>query len=103
MRDYVDTEAISRSARIADSAAESMHRSANTAVDAADRMTRAAQRMEDAATRIAHLLEDGYGGNGLRLIELLECVQSPELALGTVKTDLQERLSPLMRSAVELR
>lgn len=39
---------------------------------AADKISRAAQQMEDAANRIAFLLEDGYGGNGLRLIELLE-------------------------------
>jgi len=40
--------------------------------DAAERMERAAATMEESARRIAHLLEDGYGGNGLRLIELLE-------------------------------
>lgn len=40
--------------------------------EAASRMDRAADRMESAAQRIAFLLEDGYGGNGLRLIELLE-------------------------------
>lgn len=40
--------------------------------DAAQRSSNAAQQCEDAATRIAHLLEDGYGGNGLRLIEELE-------------------------------
>ena len=39
---------------------------------AAQRMSDAAQQMEQAAQRIAYLLEDGYGGNGLRLIELLE-------------------------------
>lgn len=40
--------------------------------DAADRAQAAADRMEAAAHRIALLLEDGYGGNGLRLIEALE-------------------------------
>jgi len=40
--------------------------------DAADKMSQSADRMESAAQRIAALLEDGYGGNGLRLIELLE-------------------------------
>lgn len=39
---------------------------------AAERADRAADRMEAAASRIALMLEDGYGGNGLRLIELLE-------------------------------
>lgn len=39
---------------------------------AASTMSSAASRAEDAAHRIAVLLEDGYGGNGLRLIELLE-------------------------------
>lgn len=38
---------------------------------AANKAANAASSMEDAARRIAHLLEDGYGGNGLRLIELL--------------------------------
>lgn len=40
--------------------------------EAAQMMSSAADRMESAAQRIANLLEDGYGGNGLRLIELLE-------------------------------
>ena len=39
---------------------------------AADRMSQAADRVEAAAQRLANMLEDGYGGNGLRLIELLE-------------------------------
>ena len=33
---------------------------------------RHAEQMEQAAQRIAYLLEPGYGGNGLKLIELLE-------------------------------
>ena len=44
--------------------------------DAAAEMTRAADRMESASHRIGLLLEDGYGGNGLRLIELLDQAQS---------------------------
>jgi hypothetical protein len=40
--------------------------------EAADKADRAADRMEAAAQRIAVMLEDGYGGNGPRLIELLE-------------------------------
>lgn len=39
---------------------------------AADRIASAASQAEEAARRFAHLLEDGYGGNGIRLIELLE-------------------------------
>lgn len=40
--------------------------------EAADKAAYAAGVMEEAARRIAVLLEDGYGGNGVRLIELLE-------------------------------
>jgi len=43
---------------------------------AGERIGRAAQQAEDAAQRIAAMLEHGYGGNGLRLIELLEAAQS---------------------------
>ena len=45
---------------------------------AADRLSQAADRAEEAARRIAHMLEDGYGGNGLRLIELLETAAQKE-------------------------
>lgn len=44
----------------------------NRIEEAAYKMNQSADRMESAAQRIASLLEDGYGGNGLRLIELLE-------------------------------
>lgn len=54
---------------------EYMMKAAHRMQDAADRAERAADRMEQAATRIAHLLEDGYGGNGLRLLEALEKTQ----------------------------
>lgn len=40
--------------------------------DSAARISSAADRAEAAASRIAYMLEDGYGGNGLKLIELLE-------------------------------
>lgn len=43
--------------------------------EAAERTSRDADRIEAAAQRVAYLLEDGYGGNGLRLIELLEAAQ----------------------------
>ena len=39
---------------------------------AAQKMEMAADRAEAAAQRIALLLEDGYGGNGIRLLEALE-------------------------------
>lgn len=51
---------------------ESMWKAAHRMDAAADRATHAANRIEEAAQRIAFLLEDGYGGNGLRLIEALE-------------------------------
>lgn len=40
--------------------------------EAAERSSRAAEQMDQAAQRIAFMLEPGFGGNGLRLIELLE-------------------------------
>ena len=58
MSAYIDTESIAHSAR--------------RMQEAADRMERAADKAEEAARRIALMLEDGYGGNGLRLIDLLE-------------------------------
>lgn len=39
---------------------------------AADKMSSAASTIDEAASKIRYLLEDGYGGSGLRLIELLE-------------------------------
>lgn len=40
--------------------------------ESADKMSYAADRIEQAAQRIALLLEDGFGGNGVRLMEALE-------------------------------
>lgn len=51
---------------------ESMWKAVHRMEAAVDRLNQAADRAEEAARRLAHLLEDGYGGNGLRLIELLE-------------------------------
>ena len=51
---------------------EYMMKAAGRMQDAADRAQVAADRMEAAAHRSALLLEDGYGGNGLKLIEALE-------------------------------
>lgn len=42
---------------------------------AAEKAAQSAQMMENAAQRIAFLLEDGYGGNGIQLIELLTNAQ----------------------------
>ena len=39
---------------------------------AAEEMSRAADRIESAVRRFEVLLEDGYGNNACRLIELLE-------------------------------
>lgn len=39
---------------------------------ASEQMARAAEEITQAVQRFAFLLEPGYGGNGLRLIELLE-------------------------------
>jgi hypothetical protein len=43
---------------------------------AAERAERAASAIEAATNRVCYLLEDGYSGNGLRLIELLESVKT---------------------------
>lgn len=51
---------------------ESMWKAVHRMDAAADTSSRAANQMEEASRRIAHLLEDGYGGNGIRLIEALE-------------------------------
>lgn len=51
---------------------EQMWKAAHAMNDAAETAQRSASTIEEAARRIACLLEDGYGGNGIRLIELLE-------------------------------
>ncbi len=58
---------------------EGLAQTAGRMQEAADRMQQAAERMEAAAHRIALMLEDGYGGNGLKLIELLEKDQTRPL------------------------
>lgn len=55
---------------------EEMMRSACISRDAADRASQAATTIDEAVRRFAVLLEDGYGGNGLRLIEALENVKT---------------------------
>lgn len=51
---------------------ENMVWAAKRMQEAADKAQSASERMEAAAHRIALMLEDGYGGNGLRLLEALE-------------------------------
>lgn len=68
---------------------ELLNRAARTASDAADRMVSAASSADDSARRIAHLLEDGYGGRGLQLIELLEEAKGGYQALADVKARIE--------------
>ena len=58
---------------------EELAKAAARMEQAADKAAQAAERVEAAAHRIALLLEDGYGGNGLKLIELLEKAQTQPL------------------------
>jgi len=55
---------------------EGQMQAARVTRDAADKASAAADRMEAAAHRIGVLLEDGYGGNGLRLMLALEDEQA---------------------------
>jgi hypothetical protein len=57
---------------------EQMWKAAHRMSEAADQTTRTADRIDESVQRLAHLLEDGYGGNGVRLIELLEAAQVDE-------------------------
>jgi len=51
---------------------EDMKQVARQIQEAANKAQEAADRIEVAAFKITMLLENGYGGNGLRLIEALE-------------------------------
>lgn len=51
---------------------DSLWRAVHRMESAASDMSRAADRMEQGVQVFKYLLEDGYGGNGPRLIELLE-------------------------------
>lgn len=51
---------------------EDMWKAAHRMETAADRASRAADSIDNSVQRLAAMLEDGYGGNGTRLIELLE-------------------------------
>jgi hypothetical protein len=55
---------------------EGQLRAAHRMQAAAEDMTRAADRIESAVQRLAALLEDGYGNNACRLIELLETLET---------------------------
>jgi hypothetical protein len=57
---------------------EGMCRVAHAMEEAAVRAERAADRIEQATLKLTYMLEDGYGSNALKLIELLEKVQVPE-------------------------
>lgn len=54
---------------------ESLRRIASRMEEAADTARRAAESMSESAQRMAVIFEDGYGGNALRLIELMEAEQ----------------------------
>jgi len=57
---------------------ESMWKAARQMESAADVARRAADRIEEAVNRMALMLEDGYGGNGVRLLEALEKLEKLE-------------------------
>lgn len=60
---YINTEEMSRAASRMESAAQDAYR--------------AADRIEEATRKLQVLLEDGYGGNACRLIELLQDLKLP--------------------------
>ncbi len=62
---------------------ESMWKAVHRIESAVEDMRRHADRIEEASQRLAHLLEDGYGGNGLRLIELLEAASTEKTENGS--------------------
>ena len=61
---------------------------------ASEQMARAAEEITQAVQRFAFLLEPGYGGNGLRLIELLEqtATQPEQSGYVSVPRELLERV-----------
>lgn len=56
---------------------ESIKRTASRLESAATEFTKAANQMDETVRRMEALLAEGYGGNGVRLIEALENVQVP--------------------------
>ena len=71
---------------------DQMWKVAHCMSEAADKASRAADRMEEAMRRLACMLEDGYGGNALRLIELLEAAPTRDLVLAEVKSRIDEKV-----------
>jgi len=77
--------------------------------ESADKAERAAERMEAAAQRMAVMLEDGYGGNALKLIELLERAEQPKfidnipmiLRVDAAMVEMRTIHPPLRRSECE--
>lgn len=69
---YIDVEGLRRAAGSAQGAADSAHSAASRLEEASKDAYRAADRIEEATRKLRELFEDGYGGNALKLIELLE-------------------------------
>lgn len=80
---YVNTEEMRRAAATADAAADSMRRSANT--------------VDEAVRTMSQMFEQGYGGPGLRLIELLEGFQIPEPVIATSSLVTDEQITLLAK------
>jgi len=59
---------------------EDMYRAAHRLEQAAERASYAADRIETAVRDMKFMLEDGYGGNGLRLLQALDKLQEDEEA-----------------------
>ena len=57
---------------------ETLRRIASRMEEAANQAKRAADRMEESAQKMEHLLADGYGGNGLRLLDALTNAKEKE-------------------------
>lgn len=68
---------------------EAMWRAVHAMREATDRANSAASRIEDATRTLQILFEDGYGGNALRLIELLE-EKTVDVVTGSVNINLNK-------------
>jgi|WetSurMetagenome_2_1015567.scaffolds.fasta_scaffold488960_3 hypothetical protein len=86
---------------------ETLSWTARTIRDAAESIDRSASTMSEAAHRIAMIFEDGYGGNGPRLIEMLEGIREaidadiPRLSLSLIDDYLIEVRKHAAREAGE--
>ncbi len=56
----------------------------------------AANRIEQAATRLACIFEDGYGGNALKLIDLIE----NQLADASIQDELKRQLAESEKKSI---